>query len=74
MLLLGRENLKNILEQPENIRRVSLMKKFRTFYGEMKGRAAKPAVDAGAGNLQKTALSHGRVLEVCTSRHARFRD
>ena len=25
-------------------------------------------------NLQKTALSYGRVLEVCASCHAKFRD
>ena len=70
----GRFLLKNILEQPESIRRVSRIKEFRAFYGEMKRRTAKLAADAGTGNLQKTSLSYGRVLEVCASCHAKFRD
>jgi cytochrome c556 len=53
---------------------VSRIKEFRVFYGEMKTRAAKLAADAGTGNLQKTSLAYGRVLEVCTSCHAKFRD
>jgi hypothetical protein len=53
---------------------VSRIKEFRAFYGEMKKRAAKLAADAGTGNLQKTALSYGRVLEACASCHANFRD
>jgi hypothetical protein len=46
---------------------VSRVKEFQAFYGEMKKRAALLAADAGAGNLQKTSLSYGRVLEVCAS-------
>jgi hypothetical protein len=53
---------------------VARIKEFRAFYGEMKRRTAKLAVDAGTGNLQKTSLSYGRVLEVCASCHAKFRD
>lgn len=53
---------------------VSRIKEFRVFYGEMKTRAAKLAADAGTGNLQKTSLAYSRVLEVCTSCHAKFRD
>ena len=53
---------------------VSRIKEFHAFYGEMKKRAAKLAADAGTGNLQKTALAYGRVLEVCVSCHAKFRD
>jgi cytochrome c556 len=53
---------------------VSRIKEFRAFYGEMKKRAAKMAADVGTGNLQKTSLSYGRVLEVCVSCHAKFRD
>ena len=52
----------------------SRIKEFRAFYGEMKKRAAILADDAGTGNLRKTALSYGRVLEVCASCHAIFRN
>ena len=52
----------------------SRIKEFQAFYGELMKRAAKLADDAGTGNLQKTALSYGRVLEVCASCHAKFRD
>jgi len=53
---------------------VSRIKEFQALYGEMKKRAVKLATDAGTGNLQNTSLSYGRVLEVCTSCHAKFRD
>ena len=53
---------------------VSRIKEFQALYGEMKKRAVKLAADAGTGNLQNTSLSYGRVLEVCTSCHAKFRD
>lgn len=53
---------------------VSRIKEFRAFYGEMKKRAAKLAADAGTGNLQKTSLSYGKVLEACASCHTKFRD
>ncbi len=53
---------------------VSRIKEFRAFYGEMKRRTAKLAADAKTGNLQKTSLSYGRVLEACVSCHAKFRD
>ena len=53
---------------------VSRIKEFQAFYGEMTKRSAKLSADAGTGNLQKTALSYGRVLEVCASCHAKFRD
>ena len=53
---------------------VSRIREFQAFYGEMKKRAAKLAADTGTGNLQKTALSYGRVLEMCVSCHAKFRD
>ena len=44
------------------------------FYGELKKRTENLAADAGTGNLQKTSLSYGRVLEACVSCHAKFRD
>jgi hypothetical protein len=53
---------------------VSRAKEFKAFYGEMKKRAELMATDAAAGNLRKTSLAYGRVLEVCTSCHAIFRD
>ena len=53
---------------------VSQIKEFQAFYGELKKRTVKLAADAGNGNLPKTALSYGRVLEVCASCHAKFRD
>lgn len=53
---------------------VSRIKEFQAFYGEMMKRSARLAADAGTGNLQKTALSYGRVLEVCASCHTKFRD
>ena len=53
---------------------VSRIKEFQTFYEEMKKRAAKLAGDTKTGNLQKTSLSYGRVLEACVSCHAKFRD
>ena len=53
---------------------ISRVKEFQAFYGEMKKRAAKLAADAGTGNLRKTSLAYGRVLEVCASCHAKFRD
>lgn len=53
---------------------VSRVKEFQAFYGEMKKRAVLLEADAGAGNLRKTSLSYGRVLEVCASCHAKFRD
>jgi hypothetical protein len=52
----------------------SRIKEFQAFYGEMKKRVTRLAADAGTGNLQKTALAYGRVLEVCASCHAKFRD
>jgi len=53
---------------------ISRIKDFQVLYGEMKKRVAKLAADAGTGNLQKASLSYGRVLEVCVSCHAKFRD
>lgn len=53
---------------------ISRVKEFQAFFGELMKRAAKLAADAGTGNLQKTALSYGKVLEVCVSCHAKFRD
>jgi len=53
---------------------VSRIREFQAFYVELTKRTAKLAADAGTGNLQKTALSYGRVLEVCVSCHAKFRD
>jgi Cytochrome C' len=54
---------------------VPRIKEFQAFYEEMKKRAAKLAADAGTtGNLQKTSLAYGRVLEACVSCHAKFRD
>jgi hypothetical protein len=53
---------------------VSRIKEFQAFYGELKKRTVKLASDAGTGNLQNTSLSYGRVLEVCASCHAKFRD
>ena len=53
---------------------VSRIKEFQALYGEMKKRTANLATDAGTGNLQKTSLSYGRVLDVCVSCHAKFRD
>jgi len=53
---------------------VSRIREFQAFYAEMKKRAAKLAGDTKTGNLQKTSLSYGRVLEACVSCHAKFRD
>ena len=53
---------------------VSGTKEFQAFFKELKGRAGTLATDAGTGNLQKTSLAYGRVLEVCVSCHAKFRD
>jgi len=53
---------------------VSRIKEFRAFYGELKKRTAKLEGDAKTGNLQKTSLAYGRVLEACVSCHAKFRD
>lgn len=53
---------------------VSRTREFQEFYGELRKRTAKLAADAGTGNLQKTSLAYGRVLEVCASCHAKFRD
>jgi len=53
---------------------VSGTKEFQAFFKELKGRAATLAADAGTGNLRKTSLAYGRVLEVCVSCHAKFRD
>jgi cytochrome c556 len=53
---------------------VSRIKEFQAFFKELKGRAEILAADAGTGNLQKTSLAYGRVLEVCVSCHAKFRD
>lgn len=53
---------------------VSRIKEFHAFYGEMKKRAVKLVADAKTGNLQKTSLSYGRVLEACVSCHVKFRD
>ena len=53
---------------------VSGVREFHAFHGELTKRAAKPADDAGIGNLRKMALSCGRVLETCASRHAKSRD
>ena len=40
----------------------------------MNRRAVKLAADAGTGNLQKTSLAYGRVLDACVSCHKRYRD
>ena len=53
---------------------VSRIKEFQASYEEFRKRSAKLAADAGTGNLQKTSLSYGRVLEACVSCHAKFRD
>jgi cytochrome c556 len=53
---------------------VSRIKEFQAFFKEMKGRAGTLETDAGTGNLQKTSLAYGRVLEACVSCHAKFRD
>jgi cytochrome c556 len=53
---------------------VSRTKEFQAFFKELKGRAEILAADAGTGNLPKTSLAYGRVLEVCVSCHAKFRD
>ena len=53
---------------------VSRIKEFQASYEEFRKRTAKLAADAGTGNLQKTSLSYGRVLEACVSCHAKFRD
>jgi cytochrome c556 len=53
---------------------VTQIKEFRAFYGEMEKRALKLVADADTGNLQKTSLAYGRVLEVCASCHAKFWD
>lgn len=53
---------------------VSRAREFQAFYGELRKRTAELAADAGTGNLQKTSLAYGRVLEVCASCHAKFRD
>ncbi|MDP2658747.1 MAG: hypothetical protein Q8O78_10080 [Candidatus Deferrimicrobium sp.] len=53
---------------------VSRIKEFQAFYGEMNRRAVKLAADAGTGNLRKTALAYGRVLEACATCHTTFRD
>ena len=50
------------------------IKEFQAFFRELKGRAETLAADAGTGNLRKTSLAYGRVLEVCVSCHAKFRD
>jgi cytochrome c556 len=53
---------------------VSRTKEFQALYGELQKRTARLAGDAKTGNLQKTSLAYGRVLEVCASCHAKFRD
>jgi cytochrome c556 len=53
---------------------VSRTKEFKAYYGELQKRTARLAEDAKTGNLQKTSLAYGRVLEVCASCHAKFRD
>jgi len=53
---------------------VSRAKEFHAFFKELKGRAGTLATDAGTGDLRKTSLAYGRVLEVCVSCHAKFRD
>ena len=53
---------------------VSKPKEFQAFFKELQGRAETLAADAGTGNLRKTSLAYGRVLEVCVSCHAKFRD
>jgi cytochrome c556 len=53
---------------------LSRVKDFQASFKEMRGRAETLAADAGTGNLQKTSLAYGRVLEECVSCHAKFRD
>jgi len=53
---------------------VSRTKEFQAFYGELQKRTARLAGDAKTGNLQKTSLAYGRVLEACVSCHAKFRN
>jgi len=53
---------------------VSRTREFQAFYGELKKRTAKLGADAKTGNLRKTSLAYGKVLEVCASCHAKFRD
>jgi len=53
---------------------VSRTREFHAYYGELQKRSARLAEDAKTGNLQKTSLAYGRVLEVCASCHANFRD
>lgn len=53
---------------------VSRIREFQAHYGELQKRTAALAGAARTGDLQKTALSYGRVLEACVSCHAKFRD
>ncbi|MCR4308894.1 MAG: cytochrome c [Deltaproteobacteria bacterium] len=53
---------------------VSRIKEFQALYGETKKRVTRLAADADTGNLQKVALSYGRVLEACVSCHKQYRD
>lgn len=53
---------------------VSRIKEFQAFYGELQKRTARLAGDAKSGDLRKTSLAYGRVLESCVSCHAKFRD
>jgi cytochrome c556 len=53
---------------------VSRTKEYKAYYGELQKRTSRLAEDAKTGNLQKTSQAYGRVLEVCASCHATFRD
>ncbi|MGE5285562.1 MAG: cytochrome c [Actinomycetota bacterium] len=53
---------------------IARIREFQAYYAELRKRTATLAGAAKTGDLQKTALSYGRVLEVCVSCHAKFRD
>jgi cytochrome c556 len=53
-----------------------VIEEYSRTYGEYSAgiRRTDSAADAKTGNLQKTSLAYGRVLEACVSCHAKFRD
>ena len=53
---------------------IARIKEFKGFYAELKKRIDRLSGEARSGGIPKIAAAYGRVLEVCASCHAKFRD
>jgi len=77
---LARENASRLMEtivgyeKDAPHKNIARIKEFKGFYAELKKRIDRLSEETRSGVIPKTAAAYGRVLETCTSCHAKFRD